>query len=191
VLRLTGILGYLAKGRYTLVQAFFITATFAASQVAEASEGSIVFRKSEPHATTDSELIKLSVGDSAVLEVLAKFPINHTRIALIEGRSYRFVVPRRQIWTDWFISCDADGYSHSALSIIQERFRSTKPLPNQNWFALVGAVDNRYRTPFLIGTGALVCSVPASGELVLFANDAKCFYWNNFGRIQVVVTRVY
>jgi hypothetical protein len=107
-----------------------------------------------------------------------------------EGTSYRFLVPEGQTWTDWFISCGANGKPHSALSFIQERFRLTKPLPDENWFALVGAVDRPQHKPFLIGTGAFACPMPATGELILFANDARCFYWNNFGRIQVIVTRI-
>jgi hypothetical protein len=164
--------------------------TFAVSQLMEASETTILFRKSAPHAVTSTELVKLSVGDSAVVQVWARPHVNHTRIAVMEGTGYHFLVPGGQTWTDWFIRCGANGYPHSALSFIQERFQSTKPLPDKNWFALVGAVDSPQRKPFLIGTGTLVCPMPATGELILFANDARCFYWNNFGRIQVIVTRI-
>ena len=182
---------YSLEARRILRSALFVTITLAVSQFVEASEMTIVFRKSEPHTLTSTELVKLSVGDSAVVEVWARPRVNHTKIAVVEGTGYRFHVPEGQTWTDWFIRCGANGYSHSALSFMQDRFRSTKPLPDKNWFALVGAIDSPQRKPFLIGTGAFVCPMPGTGELILFANDARCFYWNNFGRIQVVVTRIH
>lgn len=176
--------------RYRSLSALLSIMTFAMPEFTKASESIVVFRKSEPHAMTGSQLVKLCVGDSPVVEVWARFPANHSKIAVVERASYHFFVPTGQTWTDWFIGCSAKGYSHSAVAFIQERFRSTKPLPDQNWFSLVGAVDNPRCTPFFIGAGPLIRRMLASGELILFANDAQLFYWNNFGRIQVIVTRV-
>jgi hypothetical protein len=139
---------------------------------------------------TNREIIHLSAGDSAVVEVWAKSQANHTKIAVKQGATYRFVVPSGQTWTDWFIRTDADGYEHGPLLFLQEAFKGTKPLPDRNWFLLCGNVDRPGNAPFPIGGKPIEVSMNASGELLLFANDSKWFYWNNFGRIQVIVTRV-
>ncbi len=33
-------------------------------------------------------------------------------------------------------------------------------------------------------------NMPASGQLEFFANDVPGFYWNNFGSIQLEITRL-
>lgn len=158
------------------------------------SETIVTFRRSAPEISTNSKTVDLSVGDSAVVEIWAKSPANHTNIVVKEGSKYRFVVPPGQIWTDWFIGTDANGYSRGPLPFIQEAFRSTKPLPNKNWFLLAGAIDRPEHAPFAIGGNPegtpAEMEMKSSGELIFFANDAKSFSWNNFGRIQVIVTRV-
>jgi hypothetical protein len=138
------------------------------------------------------------VGDSAVVEIWARPRANHTKIFVKKGSKYSFVVPPGQIWTDWFIGTDANGYPHGPLPFIQEAFRSTKPFPDKNWFLLTGAIDRPEHAPFPIGGNPVGTPVgtpverkmTSNGELILFANDAKSFYWNNFGRIQVIITRV-
>jgi hypothetical protein len=158
----------------------------------------IIFRQSTPEIPTKAQTVVLSLGDSVVVEVWAKSPANHTNIQVQKGSKYRFVVPPGQIWTDWFVGTDANGYSHGPLPFIQEAFRSRKLLPDSNWFVLTGAIDRPENAPFAIGGNPAGTPIgtpvqremTSSGELILFANDAKSFYWNNFGRIQVIVTRV-
>lgn len=61
-----------------------------------------------------------------------------------------------------------------------------KPLPGQYYMKLCGKVGN---WKFPIGTSATV-TMKRSGELMLFANDAKGFYENNSGALKVTVTQV-
>jgi hypothetical protein len=154
------------------------------------SEAIVIFRRSAPEVMTDRATVYLSVGDSAVVEVWAKSQANHTKIAVKQGSKYRFVVPSGQVWTDWFIRSDANGYPHGPLPFLQEAFQATKPLPDKNWFLLVGAIDRPENATFAIGGKPIEVLMNSSGGLILFANDSKWFYWNNFGRIQVIVTRV-
>jgi hypothetical protein len=171
-----------------ILAGFFLT--FASCSAMKESEAIVTFRRSAPEIATNSKNIDLSVGDSAVVEIWARLRANHTRIFVKKGSKYSFVVPPGQIWTDWFVRTDARGYPHGPLPLIQEAFRSTKPLPNENWFLLIGAIDRPERAPFCIGGTPVVRQMKSSGELVLLANDAKAFYWNNFGRLQVIITRV-
>jgi hypothetical protein len=154
------------------------------------SQTAVIFRQSTPELAPNCSHCTLSVGDSVVVQVWAKLHANHTKIRVTEGSAYRFVVPAGQIWTDWFIRANANGYQLGPLPFIQELFRSSKPLPDKNWFLLTGALDRPDRSPFPIGGHPVERKMTSDGELVLFANDAKSFYWNNFGRIQVIITRV-
>jgi hypothetical protein len=168
--------------------------TIASCSAMKQSETVVKFRRSAPELSTNSKNVELSVGDSAVVEIWARLRANHTKIVVKEGSKYSFAVPPGQIWTDWFIGTDANGYPRGPLPFIQEAFRSKKPLPGKNWFLLIGAIDRPERAPFCIGGNpagtAAVRQIKSNGELILFANDAKSFYWNNFGRIQVIITRV-
>jgi len=90
-----------------------------------------------------------------------------TRLQLIEGATYSFQAVGT--WTDWTITCDADGYNSDGRLLL----RMTEWLrraPRQRWFALMGAIDRNMKTEFLIGTSATVVS-PATGSLTCFAND--------------------
>jgi len=88
-------------------------------------------------------------------------------------------------WKDASIECDAAGYpSANVFQRLTERLRR---VPGAPWFALIGAVDRRSETCFVIGAGRTVVA-PASGELTCFANDLRGFYFNNDGSVTVTVT---
>jgi hypothetical protein len=61
----------------------------------------------------------------------------------------------------------------SPLALIQERFRSSKPLPDRNWFALAGAIDRPEHRPFWIGAGPLV-SCASAGEWRVSSACERC-----------------
>lgn len=152
-------------------------------------QGAVIFAQSRPSQVVASN-VRLLPGDSAIIPVVARIPQNHTKIEVVQGASYSFLVPEGERWTDWLIKVGPLGYAHGPLVFIQESFRFRKPLPDQNWFALTGSVSGSDDHLFLIGGRLKPIPMQASGELILFANDAKGFYWNNFGTIHVVVTRV-
>lgn len=159
----------------------------------EESQTTVLFRRNLTPAIAKSGSIYLRPGDSALVEVWARLPANSTRIVVTPGMRLRFLVPPGQLWTDFYIQTDASGYTHGPLAFIQERFASTKPLPNENWFALIGAI-NRPDTPVFVmrkcDKRRDIVDIHDTGKLILFANDARCFYWNNFGRLEVVITRL-
>ena len=190
------ILSYCMSRQQKLITTSCILASLAAGCTSpEAMQKSratiVVFPHTSPKVAVASEYVTLNPGDSAVVQVWARLPRNHTGIWMTARSTLRFSIPPRQQWTDWVIQTDGGGYSHGPLPIIQERFASTKPLPSENWFALLGAIDGARSSPLLIGGNGGVIDFHDTGELVLFANDARSFYWNNFGRLQVIVTRLH
>ena len=150
----------------------------------------LIFRASRPVMDCSAAVSKLTVGDSATVHVKAHLPVNRTRLRVSEGEQYQFFVPPCQSWTDFFITKNPDGYRRGPIWFLQELFRGFKPLPDKNWFALAGAIDCPTKLPFLIGCGINAIPMKATGELVLFANDAAGFYWNNFGSLIVAITRL-
>jgi hypothetical protein len=168
-----------------------LVAGCASPEAIQKSRATVVFPHTSPKVVVDSECTALNPGDSAVVQVWARLPRNHTGIWVTGGSAVRFSIPPRQQWTDWVIQTDGGGYPHGPIPFLQERFASTKPLPGENWFALVGAIEGSPSSPFLIGGKGRVVDFSDTGELVLFANDARSFYGNNFGRLQVIVTRLH
>jgi hypothetical protein len=159
----------------------------------EESQSTVVFRHDLTPSIAKPGPIDLKPGESALVEVWARLPANETRIAVTPGMRLQFLVPAGQLWTDFYIETNAAGYPRGPLAFLQERFASTKPLPNKNWFLLCGAINRPDRFPFPIGScnkGPVTVDIRGSGQLVLFANDARDYYWNNFGRLNVVIFRL-
>ena len=117
----------------------------------------------------------LTVGDSAMI-VRAQCPANLTPFHMMRGSEYQFYVLPNQRWIDFFIPSSPAGYTRSLIAPIQELFRKCKPLPDENWFALAGAIDRPKNHPFLIGDGPKLVPFNTDGRLILFANDASGFY---------------
>ena len=85
-------------------------------------------------------------------------------------------------WTDAGIASGPDGWDRwfMAPGRLIRRVRGAK------WLALMGAIDRREDTAFLIGS-SWRGAAPASGRLWVFANDAKGFYWNNDGHVDLTI----
>jgi len=131
----------------------------------------------------EGELRVLAVGQSVDVRVRARATWTNTGIQLVAGQEYRFAARGR--WWDAVVRRDADGYSSSLLRFA-ERWRRA---PQENWFALIGAIDEDEAHLCLIGTARTLVA-PTSGVLTCFANDVRFMSWNNWGRIDLTVTRV-
>jgi len=105
---------------------------------------------------------------------------NDTGINLIKGRRYRYQAIGR--WKDWFIECDANGYSQPLMNFASwmKRVRSGR------WFQLIGAVNQDASQHIKLGTEGTF-TAQHSGPLWAFANDAWFAYWNNSGSVELHV----
>ncbi len=127
----------------------------------------------------------MNVGETARTTVKASEHWNHTGIVLTAGEKYEFAASGR--WVDWYIPHGPEGDpSDSFYMRLLEPRRRVKA---ENWFALIGAVNADVGTAFVIGVGG-VHQLQTSGELTCFANDVEGFYWNNYGEVQLNVTRM-
>jgi hypothetical protein len=62
--------------------------------------------------------------------------------------------------------------------------------PGPKVFQLVGSIDCAPDQMFVIGKQLSQYTAPKSGTLTCFANDFDFMYWNNWGWIQLEVTRL-
>lgn len=128
---------------------------------------------------------QLAVGDVMSNAVPAEELWHDTGIEVKEGEEYRFAAVGR--WTDWCIPCDANGYASTTPML--KASESLRRMPQENWFALIGAVGRNNGHYFRIGAKS-VQRMPAAGTLYCFANDVPWMYWNNQGTIQLTITRI-
>jgi hypothetical protein len=138
---------------------------------------------STPCGVASPTLARLAAGDERTVRVCARPHWNHTGIAVKPGEVYELTA--HGSWSDASHTVTAAGYEIGKLAPFRP-FRRRRDAP---WFELIGALGESERSTFRIGEHA---SIPfdASGELVLYANDASFMYWNNCGSIDVVVRRV-
>lgn len=124
--------------------------------------------------------MKIPVNASVTVEVKARKPWNETNIEVAPGEEYDFAASG--LWKDLLEKSDADGYSNAYMEL-WDVFKRSMASP---WFALMGSIDKK--SDFLIGKQKTV-AIQEKGCLCFFANDARLFYWNNSGQLQLTITR--
>jgi len=129
----------------------------------------------------------LEVGESIEFWVHAQIPWNDSRVDLVAGATYNFVVEGPQTWNDFSIVSSADGYRSRPGQRIWENLRR---MPAANWFILIGTIGKSMDCPFIIGSRLLHFTAAIPGRLYCFANDLRFMYWNNSGSIKAIVSRI-
>jgi hypothetical protein len=128
----------------------------------------------------------LEVGESIEFWVHAQIPWNDSRVDLVAGATYDFVVEDSQTWNDFSIASSAGGYGSRPGQHIWERFRR---IPTAHWLELIGTVGKSLNCAFIIGCRLVRFSPAVSGRFYCFANDLRFMYWNNSGSIKVEIAR--
>lgn len=105
---------------------------------------------------------------------------NDTGFDLIQGRSYQYEAVGH--WKDWYIDCDADGYSRWFTGPLGW----AKRVFGARWFQLIGAVEQDPSRVIILGTRGKFIA-PHSGRLWAFANDAWVAYGNNSGSLELTI----
>jgi hypothetical protein len=131
-------------------------------------------------------LRKLAKGESDTAVVKAREYWNRTGIEVGYLEAYAFEATGS--WNDWGRSTDADG---GDWGFLQDLLNSGRRCQQAQWFQLIGSVGASDERAFALGAHARWTNrSPETGELLLFANDAPGFYWNNSGEIRVRITRI-
>ncbi len=137
----------------------------------------------------------MEIGTSITIPIEAHKEWNNTQIRLVAGEEYHLKASGQ--WVDWYIVCDADGWPSgllnilfglSGLNLLLEATKGFRRAPEERMFALIGSIDQQ--APYFgIGVEATIAPT-ATGTLYCFANDVPFFYWNNWGTIQLTITRM-
>jgi len=120
-----------------------------------------------------------------VVAIRAELRWNDTGIRLEAGGTYDLLA--EGTWTDLFVPSGPDG--NPDPSWMQRRAARWLRVKEENYFALIGALDRDLSTAFRIGHAARGFRATRSGQLTCFANDVPGFYWNNRGAVRLTVTR--
>jgi hypothetical protein len=125
----------------------------------------------------------LAKGDAAVLTIFAADPYSRESLRVAPGQVYQFTCDRQQRWWDLFIPTGPEGFFNPLALLPGLRVKGVR------CFCLCGVYDRQDETAFPIGSGRELV-VPRGGNLAFFANDARNFYGNNRGSVQLRVRRV-
>jgi hypothetical protein len=123
----------------------------------------------------------MNINESKEITVFANKFWNDGQLTVERGQKFHFKAIGT--WIDLYIPSTADGSNKPFMA----RFNQKKRSPSDNWLALMGSVDKG--TQFLIGSEKII-EFNESGHLFFFANDIKGFYWNNFGKIILKISRI-
>jgi hypothetical protein len=118
-----------------------------------------------------------------MVKIFSREKWNDTKIDLIEGCQYKYKATGK--WIDWFIECDADGYSNFFMNFL---FGQIKRTPSAKWFQLVGVVDKDKSYTVELGTKGTF-KARKSGRLFVYANDVGFAYRNNRGYVELEITQ--
>lgn len=123
----------------------------------------------------------MQLNESRSFEIASREYWNDTGVILQKGFTYDFEA--EGVWKDWFIKCDADGFSRWYLKPLARYKRSR----DNKWFTLMGSINKE--NIFSIGIKNRLIS-PTTGELSCFANDVSWAYSNNKGSLTLKITRI-
>lgn len=139
------------------------------------------------------------IGECYEIEVRAASPWNASGLLFRPEEKYEIkVIDEKPIWKDGSIDdvpptgWDSDHPSLDGESLIKLFLLVTEPFrrdSEQNWFYLMGATASVEYRQFPIGTSASYES-NVVGEFCAFANDLHWKYDNNYGALNIRVTRV-
>jgi len=115
----------------------------------------------------------------------------HTGLRMRGGLYYSFEIPLGQIWHDAHIESGPGGYPDGWIQKVGRPFLRLKKWSGEKvaFFALIVTLDESLELASPVRVEK-PWQVPRDGELVCFANDVPCFYWNNRGSIRIIVRRV-
>jgi hypothetical protein len=135
-----------------------------------------------PHLTVFAQ-INLAVGDSSCTQVPSDQIQFSSQINVEKGETYEITAFGE--WQDAsFHPTNANGFKGFTAPMFFGML--LKPMPSQYYMMLCGRIGP---WKFPIGTSTKI-TVRRSGELKLYANDAKGFFDNNSGTLQVTVRRL-
>lgn len=135
----------------------------------------------------------LEINESITITVDSEKLFNHTGILVEKSESYIITTAPDDTWTDGSITCDANGWHTDDVTLGWKEIpikiaRKMRRVKDADWFTLCASVGRVDETAKAVGSAGQY-DVTKDGELTFFANDLKSKIDNNFGSIDVTITR--
>jgi hypothetical protein len=135
----------------------------------------------------------LEINESITVTVESAKLFNHTGILVEQLECYKISVLSGETWSDGSITCDADGWHTDDVTLGWKEIpikiaRKMRRVKDADWFRLCASVGRIDELAKAIGSTGQY-KVIKDGELTFFANDLKSKLDNNFGSIDVTITR--
>lgn len=135
--------------------------------------------------------MRINVGDSCNICVSARSFRNYAKLYVNQNETYQFeMIDVEEPWRDFICYSPLFGFRKVWM------YWFVKPrISIGNYFALSGGIGINDDFLFIIFSNEKdvmsgnEVKMPANGELFLFANDAKYFYFNNHGKVNIKITR--
>lgn len=126
---------------------------------------------------------KLQPGDTKQLTIYAADRYSRNIVAAEPGQQYHIRYQQGKRWVDLIIPATATGYKNPLADLFGQRLKGC------NCFCLCATFNDDDVHAFPIGLETtFVCTM--TGSLSFFANDVPRYDWNNWGHINILVTRL-
>ncbi len=140
-----------------------------------------------PPLCTQLKDASLDEGEACLTIVAADEPENGAGLNVKAGEAYSVLVPEQQEWRDASIRhvapCGKPGEGVMVL------FSPWKKVRDSQWFSLIAEIKGGGESALYDICKGKEIKAAKSGRLAFYANDAWGMYWNNYGQIEVVVSR--
>ena len=128
----------------------------------------------------------LEINQTCAAEVDSANPANPTGLFVKRNEEYEITVPGGQKWCD--ASYTNQPPSGDVGSFFMNLFAWLKKDRSAKWFTMIAEIQGE-GVPYDMACSSLL-RAGRCGNLLLYANDARGFYWNNKGKILVEIRRV-
>ena len=137
------------------------------------------------------EPVELKIGEFTEVTVCACRPWNESGIQVLKGQQYSFKAEVVSDWIDGGVPADPyEGWQGGFYRFIGYLGSYLKRSEKADWYALVGSIDkNDEHTFAVVDISSDVLTMNRSGNLYFYANDKKGRYFNNKGKVALLVKR--
>jgi hypothetical protein len=126
---------------------------------------------------------KLQLGDTKQLTVFAADRYSRNIVAAEPGQQYHIRYQQGKRWVDLIIPATAAGYKNPLADLFGQRLKGI------NCFCLCATFNDNDNYAFPIGLEHTF-TTSLAGSLTFFANDVPGYDWNNWGSIEIIVSRL-
>ena len=128
----------------------------------------------------------IAKGTSTTSRIFSRDYYSDSSLSVKSGESYYFNVGPNNKWWDFVIRSSPCGFNNFLVK------DSKKRLPGVKVFCLCGTFEKNENDHFKIGQGLESFEILKDGTIYFLANDHCEPFWykNNFGSIQLDITRI-